>query len=154
MFDLGTFKQLISIVDLVLNAVNLWVRGARGHKRKILLELQRNIKLIFSYGRYDLPIDEVIAGLQTTNMEAALESDYNFDKLKRGPVTEQVAGEEPQYQQYIGWTTEGLFSNIYVKITDLQTIIKMDPHNEKIRKRVRLINILKLMLLLMKHINS
>ena len=154
MFDLGTFKQLISIVDSVLNAVNSWVRENRGHKRKILLELQRNIELIFSYGRYDLPIDEVIAGLQTTNMEAALESGYNFDKLKKGPVTEQVAGEEPQYQQYIGWTPEDFFSNIYVKIKDLQTIVKMDPHNEKIRKRVRLINILKLMLLLIKHISS
>ena len=30
----------------------------------------------------------------------------------------------------------------------------MDPDNVKIRKRVRLINILKLMLLLTKHINS
>ena len=87
-------------------------------------------------------------------MEAALESGYNFDKLKKGPVTEQVAGEEPQYQQYTGWTTEDLFSNIYVKIKDLQTIIKMDPYNEKIRKRVRLINSLKLMLLLIKHISS
>jgi hypothetical protein len=30
----------------------------------------------------------------------------------------------------------------------------MDPENEKIRKRVRVVNILKLMLLLMKHINA
>ena len=30
MFDLGTFKQLISMVDSVLNAVNSWVRGNQG----------------------------------------------------------------------------------------------------------------------------
>jgi hypothetical protein len=41
-----------------------------------------------------------------------------------------------------------------VKTQDLQTIVKMDPQNERIRKGVRLINILKLMLLLMKHINA
>jgi hypothetical protein len=54
----------------------------------------------------------------------------------------------------VGWSTERLFSNIYVKIKDLQTIVRMDPENKKIRKGVRLINILKLMLLLMKHINA
>lgn len=74
--------------------------------------------------------------------------------MKKGKVTEDVAGDQPQYQQYVDWSTERLFSNIYVKIKDLQTIVRMDPENEKIRKRVRLINILKLMLLLMKHINA
>jgi hypothetical protein len=87
-------------------------------------------------------------------MKAALESGFNFNSLKKGKVREVVAGDQPQYQQYVGWSTEKLFSNIYVKIKDLQTIVRMDPHNERIRKGVRLINVLKLMLLLMKHINA
>jgi hypothetical protein len=69
-------------------------------------------------------------------------------------VTEGVTGKQPQYRQYVGWTTERLFSNIFVKIQDLQTIVRIDPRNERIRKGVRLVNILKLMLLLMKHINA
>lgn len=154
MLNLGTFSQLLSIVDSVSETVNSWVKGTRGRRRKLLLELQSNLELIFSYGRFDLPIDDVIAKLQTKNMEAALESGFNFNTLKKGKVTQRVAGKEPQYRQYAGWTTERLFSNVYVKIKDLQTIVEMDPHNEKIRKRVRLINILKLILLLMKHINS
>lgn len=154
MFSLGTLKDLISSVDSVLETVNGWVRGTRGWKRKLQLELLSNIELIFSYLRYDLPVDHVIANLQIENVKSALESGFNFKSLKKGKVTEDVAGDQAQYQQYVGWSTERLFSNIYVKIKDLQTIVGMDPENEKIRKGVRLVNILKLMLLLMKHINA
>jgi hypothetical protein len=138
----------------VLETINAWVRGTRGWRRRLQLELLSNIELIFSYIRYDLPVDDVIANLQTENMKAALESGFNFNSLKKGKVREAVAGDQPQYQQYVGWSTEKLFSNIYVKIKDLQTIVRMDPHNERIRKGVRLVNVLKLMLLLMKHINA
>lgn len=154
MFSLGTLKDLISSVDSVLETVNGWVQGSRGWKRKLQLELLSNIELIFSYLKYDLPIDDVVANLQIANTRSALESGFNFNSLKKGKITEDVAGDQPQYQQYVGWSTERLFSNIYVKIKDLQTIVGMDPENEKIRKRVRLTNILKLMLLLMKHINA
>ena len=154
MFSLGTLSHLISIVDSVLETINAWVKGTKGWRRKLQLELLSNIELIFSYAKYDLPVDDVIANLQTRNMKSALESGFNFDSLKRGKITDDTAGDQPQYQQYVGWSTEKLFSNIYVKIQDLQTIVEMDPHNEKIRKGVRLVNILKLMLLLMKHINA
>lgn len=154
MFSLGTLSQLVSSVDSVLETINAWVRGTRGWRRRLQLELLSNIELVFSYAKYDLPVDDVIANLQTENMKAALESGFNFNSLKRGKLKGDVAGDQPQYQQYVGWSTERLFSNIYVKIKDLQTIVRMDPDNEKIRKGVRLTNILKLMLLLMKHINA
>jgi hypothetical protein len=154
MFSLGTLKDLISSVDSVLETINGWIRGTRGWRRKLQLELLSNIELIFSYLRYDLPVDDVIANLQTANAKSALESGFNFKSLKKGNVRNDIAGDQPQYQQYVGWSTERLFSNIYVKIKDLQTIVSMDPDNEKIRKGVRLVNILKLMLLLMKHINA
>jgi hypothetical protein len=154
MFTLGTLSQLIAAIDSILETINAWVKGTRGWRRKLQLELLSNIELIFSYVRYDLPVDDVIANLQTARMKAALESDFNFNLLERRRVAPAVAGEQPQYQQYVGWTTEQLFSNIYLKIQDLQTIVKVDPQNKRIRKGVRLINILKLMLLLVKHVNA
>jgi len=154
MFSLGTIQDLLSSIDAIRAAIHSWVKGTRGWKRKLQLELQVNIELIFSYLECGLPVNEVVAGLHTAHMKNALESGFNFNKLKKGEVADDVAGDQPQYQQYIGWSTERLFSNIYVKIADLQTIIGMDPDNERIRPGVRLINILKLMLLLMKHLNS
>jgi len=154
MFNLGTFAQLISAVNSVLKTVNSWVGKAEGDRQKLLLELESNIELIFSYGRYDLPVDDIIARLKTASIKAALEgSSFNLNAWKKGKITKRVAGKEPLYQRYVGWTTQRLLSNIYVKINDLQTIVEMTPH-KRIRKRVRLINILKLMLLFIKHISS
>lgn len=154
MFDLGSFAHLISVVDSVLDAINSWVKATEGRKRMLLLELQSNIELIFSYGKSDLPINSVVAKLETKEMEDALKSGFDLNSLQRDKVQESTAGNESQYQRYIGWTTEKLFSNIYVKIRDLQAAVEMDPDNVRIRKRVRLINVLKLMLLLMKHVNA
>ena len=154
MFSLGTLSHLLSVVDSVLETINAWVKGSKGWKRKLQLELLSNIELIFSYVRYGLPVDDVIASLRTEHVKAALESGFNFNSLRRSRVAASVAGDRPQYQQYVGWTTEQLFSNIYVKTQGLQTVVRLDPGNERIRKGVRLINILKLMLLLMKHINA
>jgi len=153
MFDLGSFAHLISAVDSVLDAINSWVKATEGRKRMLLLELQSNIELIFSYGKSDLPINSVVAKLETKEMEDALKSGFDLNSLQRDKVQESTVGDEAQYQRYIGWTTEKLFSNIFVKIRDLQAAVEMDPDNVRIRKRVRLINVLKLMLLLMKHVN-
>ena len=102
----------------------------------------------------DSPIDKVIARLEIKHMDAALESDFNFGSLKRGKLKQSTVGEVPQHRPYVGWTTEHLFSSIYLKIKQLQTIVEIDPDNERFRKSVRLINIRKLMILLLKHIVS
>lgn len=154
MFDLGSFAHLISVVDSVLEAINSWVKATEGRKRMLLLELQSNIELIFSYGKSDLPINSVVAKLETKEMEDALKCGFDLNSLQRDKVQESTVGNESQYQRYVGWTTEKLFSNILVKIRDLQSAVEMDPDNVRIRKRVRLINVLKLMLLLMKHVNA
>ena len=154
MFELGSFAHLLEIFDQVTRAIADAVNRARGQKRRMLLELQSNIELIYSYGRYDLPIDEVILGLETDAMRDALESGYRFQALQRAEVSHETAGKEPQYQQYVGWSTEQLFSNIYVKVKDLRRIVQMDPSNKQIRKRVRLINVLKMMALVVKHVHA
>ena len=55
---------------------------------------------------------------------------------------------------YVGWTTEKLISNIYDKIEELRGIVRTNPRDRNFRKGVRLINIRKLMILLVKHIHS
>ena len=154
MFDLGTFADLVKMIDSVMGTVRSLVQESTGTKRMLLLELESNIELILSYGRSDLPINSVIAKLETKEMEEALKSGFDVNSLKRSKVSQEIVGDQSQYKRYVGWTTEKLLSNIVVKIRGLKTTVEMDPDNVKIRKRVRLINILKLTLLLIKHINS
>jgi hypothetical protein len=149
MAEAGAILTIISTTASVLPTLDRLIKGTRGRKRALLLELRSDIQLIGLYTEGDSPIDKVIAKLEIEKMEAALESDFNFRSLKKSTV-----GDVPQQRPYVGWTTEELFSSIYLKIKQLQTIVEIDPDNEQFRKSVRLINIRKLMILLLKHIVS
>ena len=69
-------------------------------------------------------------------------------------MTRKETGGVAFYQAYIGWTTEQLFENIYLKIVELKDIAKMDSDNPNIRKKVRLLNVLKMIKLLLVHISK
>lgn len=136
----------------VLQVLDELIKRTRRTKRALLLELRRNIGLIGLYTEGDAPIDKVIAKLETKQMRAALESGFNFKSLKKGGIKKSTAGDVPQDKRYVGWTTERLFTSIYLRIKELQTIVEIDPDNEKFRKSVRLLNIRKLIILLLKHV--
>lgn len=144
----------ISTTASVVNTLNSLIKGTKGVKRSLLIELQSNVQLISLYIEGDAPIDKVISKLDASRCKAALESNFNFNSLKRGRVSKAATEGVPQYKAYVGWTTEQLFSNIYLKIRELQNIVDIDPDNKKFRKSVRLINVLKLMLLLSKHLRA
>ncbi len=154
MVEAEAILTIISTTASVLPTLDRLIKRARGRKRVLLLELRNDIQLIGLYTEGDSPIDKVIAKLEIEKMEAALESDFNFRSLKKGKLKQSTVGDVPQHRPYVGWTTEQLFSSIYLKIKQLQTIVEIDPDNERFRKSVRLINIRKLMILLLKHIAS
>jgi hypothetical protein len=152
--DSATILQGINTTASVINALNTLIKGTKGTRRALLLELQSNIRLIMLYADGGAPIDKVIKKLDVSQCKAALESNFNFNSLKRGRVQRAVTQGTPQYKAYAGWTTERLFSNIYLKVRDLQNIVEIDPGNKRFRKNVRLLNVLKLMLLLLRHLRS
>lgn len=154
MFDPVTIFKGISTTTAIVSILNSLIRGTKGIKRGLLIELQSNIHLIMLYTEGGAPIDKVIDKLDVAKCKAALESNFNFSSLRKGRVSKAVAKALPQYRAYVGWTTEQLFSNIYLKVRQLQHIVDIDADNKKFRKSVRLINILKVMLLLLKHIKS
>ena len=149
-----TFLTAVSTTKSVLEALSPLVKEAKGKKRSLLLELQHNVNVIGLYTEGNSPIDKVVARLQTRHVEAALDSGFDFNLVKKGKIKKRITDGVLQYERYVGWTTEQLFSGIYLRIKELQTIVEIDPHNEQYRKDVRLLNIRKLMILLLKHIRS
>ena len=154
MAEVGVVLTAISTTASLIKTIDSLIKGTRGRKRALLLELRHNIGVIDLYTEGNSPIDSVIAKIETEQLKAALESNFDFGSLKRSKVKKRTAGKTPQYKRYIGWTTEKLFSSIYLRIKELQTIVEIDPYNERYRKSVRLINIRKLIILLLKHIRS
>ena len=142
----------------VMTALDASIRRARGKRRALLSELRDNVESTDKYIAGAWPVDRAIRDLQTTKYEAALAAKrFKFSSLKKGwgdKVRQNVVGDSAQHKPYVGWTTEELISNIYSKIEDLQGIVRTNPRDTSIRKGVRLINIRKLMILLVKHIHS
>jgi len=153
-WDPTTILKGIDTTTSVVKALQSLVKGSRGVKRALLLELQSNIQLILLYAEGTVAIDKLIRKLDVSHCKAALESNFNFSSLKRGRVREALTEGTAQFKPYIGWTTEQLFSSIYLKLKELQSIVDIDSDGKQFRKGVRLLNALKLMLLLLKHLKS
>jgi hypothetical protein len=102
-------------------------------------------------------IKSILSGLlslQVECYEAASKAGFDFNSLRKGRMTAAMLKATPQFKAYAGLGTEQLFDKLYMWIHQLKTIVKDYPDSPKFRKRVRLINIWKLMLLLAKHIEA
>jgi len=154
MIDPGSLLGSLSNVTSVLGAVQSLLKGSRGTRRSLLLELEGNIRLALLGKRGEIPVEKLVQRLETDVLRRAMESGFKFSSLKSGKVKKQVAGDSPQMQRYVGWSTEKLFANLYLKIRELQNIVALDPDSDHFRVTVRLKNIFRLMLLLVRHIRS
>ena len=154
MVEPGTVFTGVSTVASALKTLDGLIKGTRGRKRSILLEMRGNVRLIGLYIEGDMPIVKVIKKLEIKHLEAALQSEFKFSTLKKGKIKKSAAGGVAQFKKYVGWTTEDLVASIYLRIKDLKNIAEIDPDNKQFRKSVRLNNIGKLIVLLMRHVRS
>ena len=123
-------------------------------KRSLLLELQKNFNLIHLFLGDESKVTSVINRLDVRAYEEAVRSEFDFKSIKKGKLGSRIIGDIKQLQPYVGWTTEQLFENVYLKVHQLKNINEIDPGNEKYRINVRLRNLHKMMLLLIKHVKS
>ena len=150
------FSGLMSLTPGI-NAINTLIKQARGQRRELLRELRNNINQISVYiesGAGEEGITKLIAALQVDCYEAASQDGFDFNALKRGRLSPSLLKQLPQFKAYSGLSTEQLFDKLYTSIHRLKIVARDYPDSPKFRKRVRLINIWKLLLLVAKHINA
>jgi len=133
-------------------AVAMLARQRHGTARALLLELQRNINLAFLWRTDDIPAEKVIARLETRQFELAAKAGFDFNTLARKPIALATVKGAPALAPYTGWTTEQLFERVYLRIHALKALAELGTRRSPARLGVRLANLLKLMLLLIKHI--
>jgi hypothetical protein len=152
--NIGQIFSGLSSTAAVGQAIRSLIRNTRGTRRALLLELQKNINLIYLYTKDGAPIEKVAAKLELRHYERANQSGFDFNALKKRTVRTELVKDKPPLRPYAGWTTEQLFERIYLKIHNLKSIVAIDPKNERFRLHVRLLNILRLMLLLLQHLKT
>ena len=127
-------------------------KEATGHSKSILRELEHNVDLINLWRKSEFDIDKVIGKLETGRFESADAAHFDLNDIRDAKVKESTASKIPQYQKYVGWTTEKLLASIYRKIKVLKHAVEIDRKNEKIDKKARLTNIYKLIILFTMHV--
>ena len=145
------FSTILSVEKLAKNLDSL-LKNSRGHKRAILREMQENINLLLLAKNRQLPAGKVIEKLDRRNYLAAADAGFNFKLIKRSALKKETVKDVPQFKKYIGWSTERLLENIYLKVKQLQDIAAIDPEQKSLNLQIRLENLLRLMMLLLQHV--
>lgn len=146
--------SVIEIIPAFAKMINNRAANSKGVERGLILEMKANAELIQLYLDGDADLDGMIRQLEIEKLEEALNSDFKFTTIKRGRVKEESTAGIGFFEQYIDWTTEELFANLFLKIEVLKKFVEMEPETFRIRKNVRLINVLKLIKLIIIHIDE
>ena len=150
-------SAILSVIELIpafVDMINKQAENTKGLERSLILEMKANAELIQLHRDGEVTANEVIKQLEIDKLEKALGSDFKFTSIKRGKLKAKSTAGIAFFEKYIGWTTEELFENMYLKIKVLKKYLEMTPDNFRIRKDVRLINVLKLIKLIIIHIDE
>jgi hypothetical protein len=151
---LAAFFSGLSSAASAAKTIQSLLKNSRGLKRSLLLEVQKNLSLIYLFLNDEQKLVTIVKKLDLRVYEDAVKTNFDFNDIKKGKVSPRLVGDIKQLQPYIGWNTEQLFENIYLKIHQLKSIIEIDPENRQFRLNVRLKNLYKMMVLLIKHVKS
>ena len=151
---LAAFFSGLTSAASAAKTIQSLLKNSRGVKRALLLELQKNLNLLYLFLGDESKLITIVNKLDVRVYEEAVKSDFDFKDIKKTKLSPRLVADVKQLQPYVGWSTEQLFENIYLKIHQLKSIIEIDPHNSKFRINVRLKNLHKMMLLLVKHVQS
>ncbi len=152
--DFGSAFQALTTTEKVAKTVDSIVRNTRGHKRAVLRELQENIQLLLLVRIREYAPEQVIPRLERKNYLTAADSGFNFKQLKRSAVKGKTTRDVAQFRKYVGWSTEKLLENIYIKVKQLQDMMEMGTAGKNVDFRLRTLYLLRQMILLLHHIRS
>jgi len=99
-------------------------------KKQLIIELRDNLNVFrngfFNQSPYDIMIDL----LSRDAIQAAINENFSFKKLKSGTIQSSVIYDE-RNKKYAGWTAEKLVDKIDEKIVELRNIKKMNQGSVK-----------------------
>lgn len=129
---------------------------AKGTANKILAETEFNMELLLvHFHRNNVPAETIISKLRTENLAKALDEGFNFSTIKKGRVTPTLAGQSLFMKKYIGYDCEHIFKKIRKHIEAIRLLPELYDLSEekKVNVKIRLDNLGKRYLLLVKFIN-
>ncbi len=137
-----------------LQALVSWRKRSKGDARAIVMELEDNYTYLKMVAFDGVPLENVVQDLSTAEYKRLASEGYNFNNLKRQKIQDDPSFEGTQMANWVGKSTEELIDSIYKKIGELKITYPHNKDNAKYRWNVRVQNIVKLILLLLKHVQE
>jgi hypothetical protein len=128
------------------------LRKRKGDGRALLEELKHIYRLLSLVLDEQAAPESIIEDLPTGTYDRLALEGFNFDTLKRGRMTAYPDLAQSDLAPWGGKRTGDLVENIYDKIKDLKALHKYARERGKRRWRVRILNIQKRILLLLRHL--
>ena len=118
----------ISTIDELRNILSLLSTKSKSkniHKKLIIRELRDNIKKYINVFKNKLSNDLLIDNISNTEIKNAIKDNFNFNKLTRGTISENLI-KEPRNKKYIGWTAAKLTDKIDEKTEELKSLKQLN----------------------------
>lgn len=142
----------LSSATKTITAFKAVMKGTKGDTRALLEEIKENAGLCWLVVEKNVSPEKIIKELSSQEYDRLLRTDFNFNSLSRKRIKSYKEIKDTELSVFSGKTTELLLINIYDKLKDIKRIHRVDRNTAGIRWRVRIINLQKRMLLLIRHL--
>ena len=126
----------------------------RGNARSLVEELKENSRLCWLAIEGEVEPEKIIPKLSHREFDRLNKAGFDFDALKRKKIKNYSQLRDTDLASFNGKSTSFLVVNIYDKIKSIKTTYKYAPHTVKRRWKIRILNIQKRILLLVKHVSN
>lgn len=153
-------ESLPGILKTILEAATaaeFWKKLSRdttGDASVLIDEIKNNLRFCRLVLEDHETIDDSIDVLSTAEFDRLRRSGFKFKALSSRKIRKHKSLENTDLAYWQGKTTRELVVSIYDKIKDIQILYPRAKHSTKRRWNVRVINIQKRILLLLKHLDA
>ena len=152
--DLSSLFAALSSAEKTAKVLKELLKGTKGDRRALLEELKENLTLCWLVVEQGTAPDKVIPAFKTSEYDRLNKTDFNFNSLQKKKIRRSAQLEASELASLIGKKTADLIINIYDKIKTLKQAHDVDSTNTRIRWHLRILNLHRRMLLLIKHLQS
>lgn len=153
---LNTVSTAASTINTAANAAKLFKELLKGKKGDILVlleEIKENSRICWMVVERDTDPMKAIPAFMTNEYDRLLREGFDFNQLKKKRKKIEVSEEilTRDQKSYLGKDIAELVTSIYDSIKDLKSYFRIDPQNQRINWRLRILNLQKKIMLLIFH---
>jgi len=129
-------------------------RRSRGDARALLEELKQNLRFCVLVTEEGASVDEALPLITTGEYDRLNGAGFDFNALQRRPIGRHRSLAGTDLASWQGKETAELVVSIYDKLKDIRAVYPRSSRRGPERWRVRVANIHKRILLLLKHVSN